>query len=432
MRHDGGSLEYATRVDLACWVAPHTLKRSRRASRAGDRNRNEERIAVETIGKTSGAGESILRRLEVRRVVNATGHRTVLGGSRMAESAVRAAVAISAEFVDMFELNAAVCRRLAELTGNEAALVTNGAASGLMLAVVAAMADDTVALERLPRRRPARHTVLIHRTHRTPLDRSIELAGAEIVEFGNAVETTCAHLEAALDERTAAIVYVADGYYRRGSLDLPTVIAAARRHGTPVIVDAAGELPPPGNLTAFTRGHGADAAVFSGGKDLRGPQASGLLLGRAALIGTARQAAFPHTGIGRPMKVGKEELVGLLAAVEEYVTVDHEARARRSAEIIRGWAQRLADRPGVDCAIDADRAFHGLLIRLSSPVTATAAEVRDQLMAGDPAIAVDFVQGISGLRVTAHLLTDAEAELVINALERALDENGPAAVEGDT
>src|SRR6185503_8169147 len=141
--------------------------------------------------------------------------------------------------------------------------------------------------------------------------------------------------EAAFTERTGMVLYIAGEHIRAGALSLEETIQIAHKRGVPVVVDAAAQLPPVENLWRYTRDLGADLAVFSGGKDLRGPQASGLVVGRADLIEAIRAHGAPNQRLGRPMKVGKEEMIGLLKAVELYVAQDQTARLAGYEETVR-------------------------------------------------------------------------------------------------
>jgi len=168
--------------------------------------------------------------------------------------------------------------------------------------------------------------VIIHKSHRNGYDHAVRQIGVKIVEIGTMTETRPEELEKAINDKTAAIVWFQAQVTGRGDLPLQTVIEIADRANVPVIVDAADQLPPVENLWKFTQ-MGAALAIFSGGKDLCGPQASGLVLGRKELIESIRLNGNPNASIGRPMKVGKEEMVGLLTAVKLYLKRDHEARA---------------------------------------------------------------------------------------------------------
>ena len=268
--------------------------------------------------------------LGVRPVLNAATTLTALGGTTLPPEVVDAMSSASSSCVSMDELHLAAGRRLAELTRNESALVTSGCAAALVLGVLACVTDGRPErIAQLHHDNKLARDVVIHRAHRIPYDRAIELAGGRIVEIGNAIQTFAWELEAAITERTAAVFWVAGDHLPRATLSLSETVAIAHDRGVPVIVDAAAQLPPMSNLWAFTTQHGADLVAFSGGKGLMGPQASGLMVGRAELIEAARLNAAPFQRLARPMKVGKEEICGLVAAVERYVQLDHDAQWRK-------------------------------------------------------------------------------------------------------
>src|SRR5690606_22540826 len=149
--------------------------------------------------------------------------------------------------------------------------------------------------------------------HRIPYDLAVRAAGARLVVVGSPGGTASEELAAAIGPQTAAVLVVAGEHLSRGALPPPAGGAIAPERGVPVVVDAAAQLPPPENLWRFTAELGADLAIFSGGKDLAGPQASGLILGRAELVAACLAHASPNQRMGRSMKVGKEEMLGLLA-----------------------------------------------------------------------------------------------------------------------
>ncbi len=245
--------------------------------------------------------------LGLKPVVNADSRMTALGGSIMRSEVAAAMEAASRHHVDMFALQKRAGERIAALTGNDDAFICAGAAAGIFISILSCMTGpDPGVISRLPTVRPPKYQVIVHRAQRIPYDPAILLAGAEIVEIGNALQTFEWELEATITETTAAVFFVAGGHLRRGALPLETAIAIAHRHSVPVIVDAAAQLPPRSNLWHFTRDLGADLAVFSGGKDLRGPQTSGLVVGRTELISGCRAHASPHQRLARIAKVGKE------------------------------------------------------------------------------------------------------------------------------
>lgn len=331
-------------------------------------------------------------------------------------------------FVDMFELQHQVGHRLAELTHNEAAYVCTGAAAGLFLASLACMTgSDLKAIARLPSLAGLKNEIIIHCAHRIPYDPAVRLAGVKLVEIGNALQTFPWEFEAAITERTAAVLYIAGEHLSFAALSLPETIQIAHDHNLPVIVDAAAQLPPPENLWYFTRELGADLAIFSGGKDLRGPQASGLIVGRADLIEACAENGAPHQRLGRAMKVGKEEMVGLLAAVEWYLQQDHAARMTDFEAAVQFWVDSFSDWPGVmarrDYPNEAGRPLPWALLEFDPSVTGiSAAEIQQQLWDGEPRIAVSLA-GAGGIHLTPDTLEPGEVEIVASCIQRILQQN---------
>ena len=285
---------------------------------------------------------AIYRRIGVEPIINGATTMTYLGGSLMPPEVVEAMRQASECYVDLFELQAAVGRRIAELTRNESAFVTGGASAGLFLSAVVCMARDRPDGIVRPGQLDGRpREFLIQHGHRIPYDPAIELAGGRLVEFA----PTESALDGAIGPDIAGIVVVAGAHLPAGALPLDAVVRAAHARDVLVIVDAAAQLPPVENLWKFTEG-GADLVLFSGGKGLSGPASTGLVLGRTRYIERFAAHAAPQQRIGRPMKVGKEDLIGILAAVEWYLAQDHAALARRyeaSVDHVIAWASSRSD-----------------------------------------------------------------------------------------
>lgn len=368
----------------------------------------------------------IYESLGVRRLINADARLTRLGGSLMPPEVLDAMREAAESYVDIHELQGAAGRELAALTRNEAAYITTGAAAGLVVATLACMiGDDLRTLARvIEGETPERHEVIIHRAHRIPYDPAVRLAGGRIVEVGNVLQTFPWEMEAAITSRTAMVLYIAGGHVGRGALPLEETIEIAHRHGVPVVVDAAAQLPPVENLWRFTREYGADLAVFSGGKDLRGPQSSGMVVGRADLISSLALHGAPYQRLGRPMKVGKEEMVGLVAAVRRYVTLDHEARLAGFEATVQRWVDGLAGIPGVtarrDFPNEAGQPTPRLRVDIDAAVTGiTAREAQRRLFEGDPGVAVAAWRD-EAIFATPDTLDGANADLVLERLRAVL------------
>jgi L-seryl-tRNA(Ser) seleniumtransferase len=288
----------------------------------------------------------IYDRLGVRKVINAQGSISKIGGSLMAPEVLAVMAEAGQSYVDISDLLAKSGRHLADLIGVEAACITSGAAAGLVLSTAACMTGtDPAMIFRLPDTRGMKNEVIVHRQQRNHYDSCIRQAGARLVEIGLARETHPWELQDAISERTAAVAYFI-AYARTNSLRLRQVCDIAHKAGVPVIVDAADELPPAANLRRYVD-DGADLVIFSGGKAIGGPQGSGLILGKRPLIEACALHAFPNYAIGRPMKIGKEEIAGLVVAVERYLSKDFAAefatRDRQVATILKA----LVDLPGI-------------------------------------------------------------------------------------
>lgn len=359
--------------------------------------------------------------LGVRPVVNAAATLTRLGGSRMPEPVVAAMVEASRAFVDLHELQRKVGERIAALTQNEACYVSSGAAAGITLAVAACIAGtDPARIGAFPYLEGIDRTeVVVHRCQRNGYDYAARQTGARLVE----IEGTAEALEAAIGERTACVLWFAGAHFAEGALPLEDVVAIAHARGVPVLVDAAAQIPPIANLWRFTRDLGADAAIFSGGKGLRGPQSSGLVLGRREIIEGCRANGNPNHAIGRPMKVGKEELVGLLTAVEWSLAQDEAALLARYEASVQRWGAGLAGIPGVV----AERGYpseagqpHGrAIVHFGPPCPWTRDEVVAALWDGEPRVAVGTV-GEDAIALNPQTLEPGEDEVVLQALLRVL------------
>jgi L-seryl-tRNA(Ser) seleniumtransferase len=360
--------------------------------------------------------------LGVRQLINADSMKTALGGSLMAESVTAAMHEAGRGFVDMLELQAAVSARIAELTHNEAAHVSSGASAGLVLSALACMTgNDLTQLGRvlenglgvLPRRQ-----FVVQRGQRNPYDPAFRLVGAEIVEVGNVLQTFAWELEAAITDKTAAIVFFAGAHLGFGCLGFDDVVRIARAANLPVIVDAAAQLPPRENLWRFTQ-RGADLVIFSGGKELRGPQASGLIVGRREPVAACAMHASPNQRLARAMKVGKEEMVGLLVAIENYLQGDDAQERACYERVVDEWAKQLGEVPG----LTVEREFPGTdgrplpraVVRLGAEVAMDGAALAARMRANDPAIAV-AIAGERAIYLNPELLLPGEAETVAAAL----------------
>ena len=259
--------------------------------------------------------------LGVEPIINAAGTVSAYSGNLMHPEVTDAMNQASRSFVIMEELHLAAGKRIAELIGVPAAHACASATAGIALAGAAAITRTNRELvRRLPHVEGLKHEIIVQKSHRMGYDQAIELSGCRFVE----VEADAAALAAAITDKTAGIWYVFSWGLTGPTLPLPIVAEIAKYAGVPMLVDAASELPPMSNLHRYLN-EGADLVIFSGGKGLRGPQSSGLVIGRPDLVEACRINDSPNAAIARGMKMGKEEIVGLVKAVEIYMNRDHEA-----------------------------------------------------------------------------------------------------------
>src|SRR5215213_1608966 len=290
----------------------------------------------------------IYDRLGVRRLINARGTHTRLGGTLMRPEVLAAMQEASRGYVVLDELQDKASEVIARATGAEAGMVTGGAEAGILFGTAAILAGtDPAKIASLPDTTGfSKNEAIMHRAHRNGYDHAVRVAGAKIVDIGYGGSTLPYQLKAAINERTALVMYLMSPWANQGALSLRQTCEIAHESGVPVLVDAAAMLPPSNSLTRFIA-EGADLVTFSGGKGLMGPQSSGILAGRADLIRAARLNASPYHSVGRAAKAAKEDIVGLIVALENYLERDHEAD-------IAGWRaqaeymlEHLRDFPGV-------------------------------------------------------------------------------------
>ncbi len=372
----------------------------------------------------SPATTSIYQELGLRTYINAYGTITTLGGTLMLPEVKRAMEEASQHFVQIHELQATVGRRLAELTGAEAALVTAGASASLCLATCAVTAgSDPEKIDRLPHLEGMRSEIVIQKVHRNSYDHAFRMVGVTLVDVETAAET-----RAAIGPKTAALAMVLSHNSLGHKVSLEEMIEIAHEANLPLILDAAAELPPAENLRKFVA-MGVDLVAFSGGKNLRGPQCSGLLLGKKDLIEAARANASPHNRFARIAKVGKEEMVGVLTAVELYLSGrDHEAERKEHHAMLERVARRLE---GLDTVFTeyATNDDHSHSPRLTvqwdeRALGLSLAQVMKELEEGDPAIIAtdmtEYMPSWKGVGIFPYNLRPGEEIIVADRLREIL------------
>lgn len=390
--------------------------------------------------------------LGVSTVVNAAGTKTRIGGSLIREEALTAMREAAGSFVRLSDLQAVASERIVELTGAEAGYVTNGAAGALVLGAAATIAGaDRSVMANLPDTEGIADEIVMPRTHRTGYDHALRTAGATIVDVGTndpylgtgATELEPWELDEAIGAETAAVGYMAKSYTEP---PLSVVADIAHENDVPVIVDAAAEVPPTLNFERFVDA-GADLVAFSGGKAIRGPQTTGILAGRRDLIQSVAaqhldmhaapdlwtppdglfedlaDGGVPRQGIGRPLKVGKEELVGLLRALELFLEEDQEKLHREWTDRTNRVAEGLETVDGVTVRVSEGGAKSvspvAVLSLTESQTQLTAVELAATLRSEDPRVFLGADDAHEGnLSVNPMCLSEEETDYVI---ERLLD-----------
>ncbi|HEV3436472.1 MAG TPA: aminotransferase class V-fold PLP-dependent enzyme [Gemmata sp.] len=347
--------------------------------------------------------------LGLKHVINATGTVTVLGGSVMPPEVVTAWAEASKHFVDLLELQDKVGQKIAQLLDVEAAMVTTGAAGALLLGTAAAATrGDRKLIARLPDTTGAKNEVLIQKTHHSCYDNQLTDVGIRLIE----VETV-ADVTKAITGQTAVMFFmnVAES---AGKINREEWVALARQKKIPTLIDAAADVPPINRIAEFFK-LGFDLVAISGGKAIRGPNDTGLLLGRKDLIEAAKRNANPHCGtIGRMMKVSKEDMIALLAAVERFVKLDPVAEAKELDRRIAVIEKTLSDLPTIKferiVPPIANHVPHLQITWDEKHLKITREKVTHDLLDGDPRIRIGRVAGTGDKGILISVLTLQEGE----------------------
>jgi uncharacterized pyridoxal phosphate-dependent enzyme len=371
----------------------------------------------------SAGGPSFYESIGVRPLINARGTFTIITGSQTLPQVKQAMDAASRSYVQMDELMDGVAKRLADLTGAPWGIVTAGCAAALTNCTAASVAGtNPERMQRLPELVGLKSEVIIPTYSRNVYDHAVRMIGVRIVEVSDASE-----LEPAFNERTA-MVYILAGPGDDGALGTEAIANVARRHSVPVIVDAAAEELTFPNLHLK---RGATAVAYSGGKCLRGPQAAGLVLGDKNFLQAAWANSAPHHAFGRSLKVGKEEIMGMLAAVEAWKTRDHEAEWRHWMEELQLISTAVRKVSGVTASIRGPEGLSNHTPELqvtwdANQVGITGEELSKTLFNTEPRIALAGGSGqrpermASSISVVPYMMMPGDAEVVAKRLYELL------------
>jgi L-seryl-tRNA(Ser) seleniumtransferase len=357
--------------------------------------------------------------LGVKPFINAAGTYTMLTASLMPPEVMEAMAYASRHFYRLGEVQDAVGKRIAELLGAEAAMVTSGAAGALTCGTAACLTgDDSKKIRQLPDLTGLKNEVLIQKSHRYGYDHAVTATGVRLVEV-----ETAAELEKAAGAQTAMMLFFNDAD-PRGQIHVADWVALGKKLGVPTFNDASADVPPVENLSKYVK-MGFDLVTFSGGKGLCGPQSAGLLVGRKDLIAAARLNTSPNSEtISRGMKVNKEEMLGMLVALELFMKRDHAAVGRewdRRCGVIASAAKKF---PSVTTEVQmppiANHTPHLFIRWDDAKLKIGPREVMQRLRAGDPAIEACPMTDDKQLVFTVWMLQPGEAEVVARTLTKIL------------
>lgn len=366
---------------------------------------------------------NIYKKIGIKTIINASDTYTRIGGSRMDPDILEAMSEAARYFVDISDLQKKIGKRIAHLTKNEAAYVTSGAGAGLVLSSAACMTykypelinllPDTTGF-------PRNEFIMFESQCMdiNPYWHLIELSGCKLIKIKSSLDL----LKSTINKKTAGILYFVGTLYEEKVPLVSEVIKVAKDKSIPIIIDAAAQLPPVENFWYFTCDLGADLILFSGGKFIMGPQSTGLILGKKYLIEACRKNSNPNISIGRPFKVGKEELVAILVAVEKFVNDDPVARTEKFHKMLDNIEKSICELPGIKIT-RKDEGFLGQafpMLFIEFPEGKSNIDCFNFLSNCDPAIDVGYSK-VGNPRViflSPINLREDEVDVVINGIKK--------------
>ena len=363
---------------------------------------------------------TVFKRLGLKEVINASGKMTALGGSTVSEEVARTLKEASQNYVDIDEIMELTGRVIAEVTGAEDGCPTTGAAAGIAISTAAVIAGENLAhIERIPNTDGLKNEVIVQKGQQIHFGASIEqmisLGGGKVIEVGQANKVEEEHIEGAINERTVALIYIKSHHaIQKGMQSIETMIKIAKKHQIPFIIDAAAEE----DFKKYIE-MDADIVIYSGGKALEGPT-SGFICGKQAFMKACRKQ---YKGIGRPMKIGKEGMAGLIVALKQYA--DKEANVERQLSKMKKLCETLEEVPGLTCSIKQDEAGREIFranIEVDGEKAGMDAEaLLQQLESGNPAIFLrHHYVNIGILSVDPRPLFKGQEEIIAEQIKKIL------------
>jgi uncharacterized pyridoxal phosphate-dependent enzyme len=400
-------------ASAASIVAPRKLLASSGAVASGS-------PAVSGFGQTGNPYDE----LGVTTVINCEGTMTMLGGSLLRPELEVVMAMAGRHFVSMPELEVAAGKRIAEmlkLPDGYTALVTSGAAAAIQSGLAGILTGDNEAfIKQIPDLTGMKSEVIIQKSHRNPFDHQLRNTGIKVV-----VIETRDELRQAVNDRTA-MMHFSNFANAAGQIKVDEWPKLAKQYNVPCMNDAAADTPPVSHLWDYTN-LGYDLVTFSGGKAMRGPQCAGLLVGRKELVANALLNNSPHEDtIGRSQKVGKEEIIGMVKAIELYLREDHEALTKEWQARLDGIARELAKVPGVRTEFyTPDIANHvpHMQINWDSKISLTPQQVSKAMRSAKPAIVIGGGEERPGLNMNSFMLQPGEDKIVAEQLSKIFREH---------
>lgn len=377
-------------------------------------------LSVSGFGQTGNPYDE----LGVATVINCEGTMTMLGGSLLRPELEAVMAMAGCHFVSIPELEVAAGKRIAEmlkLPQDYSALVTSGAAAAMQSGLAGILTGDNETLIRqLPDLTGMKSEVIIQKSHRNPFDHQLRSTGVRLVEI-----ETLEQLRRAVNGRTA-MMHFSNFANAAGQIKVDEWVKLAKQYNVPCMNDAAADTPPVSHLWDYAN-MGYDLVTFSGGKAMRGPQCAGLLVGRRDLVAYALLNNSPHEDtLGRSQKVGKEEIIGMVKALELYLSEDHDALAKEWQDRLDDISRELKKVPGVSTSFfTPDIANHvpHMQIVWESKITITPREASRLLRSSKPAIVIGGGEGRPGLTMNSFMLQPGEDKIVAEQLSKILREH---------
>jgi L-seryl-tRNA(Ser) seleniumtransferase len=387
---------------------------------------SSSRAAAKASTSVTGFGQTgnPYEELGLTTVINCEGTMTVLGGSLLRPELEAVMAMAGQHFVSIADLEVAAGKRIAEmlkLPEGYTALVTSGAAAAIQSGLAGLLTGDNEAfIRQIPDLTGMKSEVIIQKSHRNPFDHQLRNTGIKLVEI-----ETHEQLRQAVNERTA-MMHFSNFANAAGQIKVDEWPKLAKQYNVPCMNDAAADTPPVSHLWDYTN-MGYDLVTFSGGKAIRGPQCAGLLIGRKELVANALLNNSPHEDtIGRSQKVGKEEIIGMVKALELYLKEDHEALAKEWQQRLEIVSREVTKVPGVSTSFFtpeiANHVPH-MQITWDSKISLTPKEVSELLRNSKPSIVIGSGEGRPGLAMNSFMLRPDEVRIVAEQLSRVLREH---------